>query len=157
MIVGNDGEKSWVSQNDLIHNGYVFGHNFFTAQIDDKWVVPGMELEFRLNPTLSSDGVETVGVLTDIEVGGITELMITGIDVGMLTKPRNNFKFMKNPDLHREYFETTPASRLVVVEYESMHLEEIMLPDGKFYSQGSISDTDGGWHSGDMRQYIGKI
>jgi len=32
-----------------------------------------------------------------------------------------------------------------------------MLPTGKFYEKGSISDTEGGWHSGDMRQYIGKL
>jgi hypothetical protein len=46
---------------------------------------------------------------------------------------------------------------LIVVEYETIQLDEIMLPDGTFYPKGSRSDTDGGWHTGDMRQYIGKI
>ena len=46
-------------------------------------------------------------------------------------------------------------SRLVVVQYESMHMTEIMLPSGKFYTDSS--DDKGGWHSGDMRQHIGKI
>ena len=36
-----------------------------------------------------------------------------------------------------------------------MYLTEIMLPSGKRYTD--VSDTDGGWHTGDMRQYMGKI
>merc|ERR1712194_819552 len=101
--------------------------------------------------------VVTMGVLDEIDIGGVTELMITTLDAGFLTEPRNEFTFANDEELHREYFQTTLASRLIVVQYESMYLEEIMLPTGTFYEKGTSSETDGGWHSGDMRQFIGKV
>lgn len=288
MVVG-DGQ-TWITKNDVIHNDYVFGHNFYTTILDRNWVVPGMTLEFTTSTTgdggedgddrlrwsleepyykiegqadivsvgddedsigfqnvfdddhqlmvstydgswlgdfylpspdlitigtkvqfkcdsswgynvhYTTNGEEDdvttttrvesgeelflivleggeedrikgwytkdtyvrsipqkIGVLDDIDIGGVTELMITLLDVGLLTEPRNEFTFKDNPSLHREYFETTLASRLIVVEYESLYLEEIMLPTGTFYPSGSISDTEGGWHEGDMRKYIGKL
>merc|ERR1719361_241192 len=94
-------------------------------------------------------------MLRDINIGATTELMITTLDAGFLTPPRNEFTFKDDISTHREYFETAPLSRLIVVEYETMHLTEIMLPDGKLYT--TVSDTDGGWHSGDMRTWIGKL
>merc|ERR1719310_1416672 len=94
------------------------------------------------------------GVL-EAKVGGLTEITITTLDAGFLTEPRNEFSFRDDKTTNPEYFETTPASRLVVVQYETMHFTEIMLPSGKLYT--NKSDDNGGWHSGDMRQYIGKI
>ena len=47
------------------------------------------------------------------------------------------------------------VSHLVVAQDEIMYLTEIMLPSGIRYTD--VSDTDGGCHTGDMRQYIGKI
>lgn len=138
---------TWLASDDLEHNEYVFGHNFFTAILDRSWVTPGMNLEF-----VASSGKR--GVL-DANVGGVTELVITTIDAGFLTEPRNEFIFRDDPTTHPEYFETTMASRLVVVQYETVHFTEIMLPTGKFYN--SVSDDDGGVYSGDMRQWIGKI
>merc|ERR1719343_1976152 len=125
---------------------YVFGHNFFTAILDRSWVAPGMYLEFA-----SSD---KRGVL-DAKVGGLTEITITTLDAGFLTEPRNEFIFRDDNTTNSEYFETTMASRLVVVQYETMHFTEIMLPTGKFYD--TVSDDEGGVYKGDMRQHIGKI
>jgi hypothetical protein len=153
-----DNGSTWITKDDLIHNEYVFGHNFYTATLDAEWIVPGMTLEFIVKDDNDSiNNKQVLGILDDINVGGVTELMITTLDVGMLTEPRNKFLFANQQELHREYYETTLASRLIVVQYESMFLEEIMLPDGTFYSSGGISNTDGSWHTGDMRQFIAKI
>jgi hypothetical protein len=154
-----DNGSTWITKDDLIHNEYIFGHNFYTATLDSKWITPGMTLEFTVVKDSNDSNKQITGVLDDIHIGGITELMITTLDVGFLTEPRNAFSFANQPELHREYYETTLASRLIVVQYESMHMEEIMLPDGTFYSSkdGDVSNTDGGWHTGDMRQYIAKI
>jgi hypothetical protein len=124
--------------------------------------MPGMTLEFTVKDDNDSiNNKQVVGILDDINIGGVTELMITTLDVGFLTEPRDKFPFANQRQLHSEYYETTLASRLIVVQYESMFLEEIMLPDGTFYSSkddsDGISNTDGGWHTGDMRQYIAKI
>lgn len=143
----------WLSEGDLGHNRYVFGHRFFTAMLKEEWVQQGMSIEFTA--ISNSDEKDKVGVLHKIEIGGETELVITAIDAGFLTPPRNQFKFRDDESAHTEYFQTIPVSRLVVVQYESMHMTEIMLPSGKFYTDSS--DDEGGWHSGDMRQHIGKI
>ncbi len=142
----------WVAENDLEHNNYVFGHGFYTATISSEWVQPGMSLEFV---TILSDNSEYVGILDGIDIGAPTELIITTLDAGFLTEPRDQFEFKNDFSSHREYFETAPLSRLIVVQYETMHFTEIMLPDGTFYT--SVSNDEGGWHSGDMRQFIGKV
>jgi len=143
--------KVWLGEGDLDHNQYVFGHGFYSAILDREWILPGMTLSFSTDIA----GEQRAGVLDDIEIGSVTELIITTIDAGFLTEPRDNFSFKDDPTLHQEYWETCPISRLIVAEYESIHLTEVMLPSGKLYTEAS--DTDGGWHSGDMRQYIGKI
>lgn len=146
MLVVNDGSY-WIQESDLEHNDYVFGHGFWTAILEAPWVKPGMTLEFNRG--------ENSGILSDIDVGGETELIISAIDAGFLTPPRGAFGFKDDEATHREYFQTTPASRLIVVQYETLHLTEVMLPSGVLYTTSSTGE--GGWHSGDMRQYTGKI
>jgi len=137
----------WLAAEDLEHNEYVFGHNFYTAILDREWVTPGMTLEFAA--TSGEQGV------IEADVGGVTELVITTLDAGFLTEPRNEFQFRDDPTTNTEYFETTLVSRLVVAQYETMKFDEIVLPDGKKYD--SVSDDEGGVYSGDMRQSIGKL
>jgi hypothetical protein len=140
-------DNMWLAAEDLEHNDYVFGRNFYSAILELDWVKPGMSLEFA-----ASSGER--GVL-DADVGGVTELVITTLDAGFLTEPRNEFTFRDDPTTNTEYFETTMASRLVVAQYETMQFDEIVMPTGKKYT--TVSDDEGGWHSGDMRQYIGKL
>jgi len=137
----------WIAESDLEHNAYLFGKNFYSATLDAEWVKPGMTLEFKHG--------EQVGLLDDIEVGAVTEVLVPTIDVGFLTPPRNEFKFARDPTAHREYFQTLPVTRLVVAQYEPLYLSEVMLPTGTLYQ--TASDDNGGWHSGDMRQFTGKI
>ena len=151
FILVND---TWIAMGDLAHNEYVFGHGFFTATLEAELVQQGMLLEFRA--VVDSSGEEDqVGILDEIKIGGVTELVIAAIDAGFLTPPRNDFKFRNDELAQKEYFETAPVSRMVIAQYESLHLEEVMLPSGKLYT--TVSDDDGGWHSGDMRQSTGKV
>lgn len=139
---------------DLGHNEYIFGHGFFTATLEAEWVQQGMVLEFKAVFDTEEEE-DKIGTLDGIKIGSVTELVITAIDVGFLTPPRDEFFFRNDETAQREYFETAPASRLIVAQYETLHLEEVMMPSGKLYTE--VSDTDGGWHEGDMRQYTGKI
>ena len=137
----------WVANGDLEHNQYVFGNGFWTASMDAAWVQPGITIDFQ-------QGFK-MGSLDGVDVGGMTELVITALDAGFLTEPRDEFHFKDDDTAHREYFETIPVTRLVVAQYESLHLTEVMLPSGVLYNESSSGE--GGWHTGDMRQATGKI
>ena len=74
-----------------------------------------MAIEFHQE---SDQGLK-LGRLDDVEVGGrLTELVVAALDAGFLTEPRDEFTFKDDPTTHRDSFETIPASRLVVVQYE---------------------------------------
>ena len=65
---------------------------------------------------LNNVGIRERGreLLPKIEIAVVTELVITAIDVGFLTPPRNQFKFRSDETAQRKYFETASISRLVV-------------------------------------------
>ena len=147
-LVLSSGCNCWVSFDDLQHNNYIFGSGFWTAILEADWVQQGLTLDFE-------DESANIGSLDPIDVGGFAELIITTIDAGFLTAPRNEFTFQDDHTTHREYFQTIPASRMVVAPYEAVHFTEVMLPTGVLYTTSSADS--GGWHSGDMRQFIGKI
>ena len=94
------------------------------------------------------------GTLTGLKVGAPTQLLIHTIDVGMLTTPRGKFEFAREPEAHREYFQTVPVSRFIVAPYAPLALSEVMLPTGVLLKE--LDPSKGGWHNGDMRQHIGK-
>merc|ERR1712227_1066275 len=123
VIISNG---QWIAEGDQEHNDYVFGHGFYTSEIYAEAVQPGFEIQFEQG--------KKIGTLEDVKVGGASELIITAIDAGFLTDPRNEFEFKDDETAHREYFETIPVSRLVVAQYESLHLNEVMLPTGIKYT-----------------------
>ena len=94
------------------------------------------------------------GVLQNVQIGAPTELLLHTIDIGMLVTPRDGFTFQNESKYHAEYFQQAPISRLIVTEYEPIFFEKVVLPDGTVYTDASVDD--GGGHSGDMRQRIGK-
>ncbi len=94
------------------------------------------------------------GRLNDIKIGAPGELLLHTIDIGMLTTPRDRFDFAKDKEAHREYFQTIPVSRMIVNNYAPLHLKEVMLPTGELLTD--MDPGNGGWHSGTMRQRIGK-
>ncbi|MUK90882.1 hypothetical protein GNP80_00235 [Aliivibrio fischeri] len=136
----------WVLEEDLIFNEIGYADGYWSAELPKDWLVPGLSLIFANNGKSGS--------LTGIKVGAPTELLLHTIDVGMLVEPRDRFDFQKDKQAQREYFETAPLSKMVVSEYEPVHLLEVMLPDGTLLTDHDPSE--GGWHSGTMRQNIGK-
>lgn len=137
---------AWILEEDLIFNNISYADGYWSADLPKEWIKPGLSLTFDNN-------VEK-GTLNNIKVGAPTELLIHTIDVGMLVEPRQQFDFQKDKESQREYFETTPVSKMIVSEYEPLHLTEVMLPNGTLLTD--IDPSEGGWHAGTMRQYIGK-
>jgi hypothetical protein len=138
--------NQWLREGDLENNGLVYAEETWSGLLPAEWIVPGLRLRFQQG--------ELTGELADLKVGAPTELLIHTIDLGMLAQPRNKFEFAKDPEAHREYFQTAPTSRLIVSQYAPLFLPEVMLPDGTLLSDQDPSKGD--WHNGTMRQRIGK-
>ncbi|GLR74119.1 M66 family metalloprotease [Aliivibrio sifiae] len=137
---------AWVLEDDLIFNEIGYADGFWSAELPKEWLNTGLQLSFE------NQGKK--GTLAQIKVGAPTELLLHTIDVGMLVEPRGAFHFQTDKAAQREYFETAPISKMVVSEYEPVHFTEVMLPNGTLLTD--LDPSDGGWHSGTMRQRIGK-
>lgn len=128
----------------------IFSHNVWSFPLEWDWVKPGLSLRFIDNYGRVSDLAEQ-----SIVYGGAPELVIQNIDMGMLTKPRGRNTMANNTAEHAaDYFQKIPVSKLVIGQYAPAHFEKVTMPDGKVYTERS--DTDGSWHTGDMRGAIGK-
>lgn len=136
----------WFREGELDNNGLRYAADAWSADLPAEWVRPGLRLRFR------KGGAE--GELSAPDVGAPTQLLLHTIDLGFLTPPRDAFRFAKDPEAHREYFQTVPASRLIVSQYAPLHLKEVMLPTGVLLTE--VDPSKGGWHEGAMRQHIGK-
>jgi len=136
----------WFRDGELENNALTYARDAWSALLPAAWVQPGLSLHFRRGAA--------VGELAPVEVGAPTQLLIHTIDLGFLTPPRDAFAFAKDPEAHREYFQTVPVSRLIISQYAPLHLTEVMLPDGQLLKDADPSK--GGWHQGTMRQHIGK-
>jgi hypothetical protein len=139
-------QGQWLQASDLENNSIVYATDAWSVVLPAEWIVPGVTFEIRQGGR--------AGELKRIQVGAPTQLLIHTIDVGMLTSPRGEFAFAKDPEAHREYFQTVPVSRLIVSQYAPLTLREVMLPNGKLLTDADPSE--GGWHTGTMRQSIGK-
>ncbi|NAT17239.1 M66 family metalloprotease [Pseudomonas syringae] len=137
---------SWVSDVEWGNRTLVYAEKTWSAVIPAHWIKPGITLHF--------DSGQVSGDLKSLQVGGATELLINTIDIGMLIEPRNAYTFAVTPGYHRQYFQTIPVTRLVVNNYESLYLSQVMLPDGTLLTD--FDPSEGGWHIGTMRQRIGK-
>ncbi|HHT0304135.1 TPA: M66 family metalloprotease [Raoultella planticola] len=136
----------WFRDGELDNNRIKYAPNTWSTQLPANWINPGLKLTFKQG-NLS-------GTLSDIKVGAPGELLLHTIDIGMLTTPRDRFLFAKDTEAQREYFQTVPVSRMIVNNYAPLHLQEVMLPDGRLLTDADPST--GGWHTGTMRQHIGK-
>lgn len=136
----------WFREGELDNNALRYAADAWSVTLPAEWIQPGFGLRF-------SQGKAT-GELSGIEVGAPTQLLIHTIDLGFLTSPRGAFGFAKDPEAHREYFQTAPVSRLIVTQYAPLSLPEVMLPTGVLLKDADPSK--GGWHEGTMRQHIGK-
>jgi hypothetical protein len=136
----------WFREGELDNNRLVYAADAWSADLPAEWIRPGLVLRFRKG--------RDEGELAPIDVGAPTQLLIHTIDLGFLTPPRDAFRFAKDSAAHREYFQTVPASRLIVSQYAPLHLKEVMLPTGVLLKE--VDPSKGGWHEGAMRQHIGK-
>jgi len=136
----------WFREGELENNGLRYAGDAWSADLPGEWVRPGLVLRFRQG--------KATGELSPIDVGAPTQLLLHTIDLGFLTAPRGEFRFAKDAAAQREYFQTVPASRLIVTQYAPLHLTEVMLPTGKLLKE--VDPSKGGWHEGAMRQHIGK-
>ena len=136
----------WFRDGDLENNAITYATDAWSGVLPAEWIVPGFSLQIRQG--------NLNGELTGLKVGAPTQLLIHTIDVGMLTTPRGAFAFAKDPEAHREYFQTVPTSRLIVAQYAPLSLSEVMMPTGTLLKD--LDESEGGWHTGNMRQSIGK-
>ena len=136
----------WLLEDELQNQNILYAAATWSCVLPAEWIVPGLNLWFR------QEGQR--GRLKTLKIGAPTELLLHTIDLGMLAPPRDQFKFATDSTAHREYFQTVPTSRMIVSEYESLFLRQVMLPDGTLLIEQDPST--GGWHTGTMRQRIGK-
>ncbi|WP_339051513.1 M66 family metalloprotease [Rickettsiella endosymbiont of Xylota segnis] len=125
----------------------IYARNMWTRILPAHWINPGLTLTFNVSGQTST--------LNNIIIGAPNEVIFQTIDIGMLIEPRNNYPFANSPALHLDYYQKIPVSRLIVGEYESVHFNRVVLPNGTIYTTRSA--TNGDWHTGDMREYIAKI
>ncbi|MBX3443388.1 MAG: peptidase M66 [Planctomyces sp.] len=136
----------WIREGELDNQGLAYAADTWSGVLPAEWVLPGLRLQFRQGALR--------GELTNFKVGAPTELLIHTIDIGMLAPPRGQFHFARDPEAHREYFQTVPTSRMVVSQYAPLFLREVVLPNGDVLTEYDPSHGD--WHNGGMRQHIGK-
>ncbi len=125
----------WVRDGELENQGIIYAENTWSVEIPAEWVKPGINLRF--------DSDSLTGQLNDIWVGATTELLINTIDIGMLTAPRDAYAFAKDPNAHREYFQTVPVTRMIVSQYQPLYLPEVMLADGTLLTDFDPSEGGG--------------
>lgn len=125
----------WIRDGELENNGIRYATDAWSAVLPADWIQPGLSLQL-------SQGTQS-GELVDLQVGAPSELLIHTIDIGMLTTPRNQFAFARDPEAHREYFQTVPTSRLIVSQYAPLSLPEVMLPNGTLLTDFDPSEGAG--------------
>ena len=136
----------WILESELENQGLIYSRDTWSGVLPAVWIVPGLNLQIRQG--------RLIGELSDLKIGAPTQLLIHTIDVGMLVPPRDQFHFAKDSEAHREYFQTVPTSRMIISQYAPLFLREVVLPDGTMLMESDPGE--GGWHTGSMRQSIGK-
>lgn len=124
-----------------------YAENTWTGIIPWNWVQPGITIQFE-------DVQGQTSELNNIDVGGENEIVIHNIRIGMLTEPPVLNQLEDNPMLAADYFQKLPITSMIVGNYSPISLKEVVLPDGTVYTESSTSE--GGYHTGDMRELIGK-
>ncbi|MGR5239170.1 M66 family metalloprotease [Vibrio alfacsensis] len=133
-ITYNNVGGAWYGQPDVDYSKLAYSDNAYTTVLPAEVVKPGFSLTFSTK--------QQEGVVEGIKVGSNTTLIINTVDVGLLTEPRGEFRFMTDKKLHRDYFQSLQISKLIVNPYEPIHLPEIMLPDGRLLVDVDPSEAD---------------
>ncbi|MEZ8027447.1 M66 family metalloprotease [Enterovibrio norvegicus] len=133
-ITYNNVDGLWYAQSDVDYGNLAYSETAYTTILPADVIQPGFSL------TLTAGDSE--GTVEGIQVGANTTLILNTVDVGLLTPPRGEFRFMADKNLHRDYFQSLQISKLIVNPYAPIHLEEIMLPDGRLLVDVDPSSAD---------------
>ncbi|MGF1768603.1 M66 family metalloprotease [Enterovibrio makurazakiensis] len=133
-ITYNNVDGLWYAQSDVDYGNLAYSDKAYTTVLPAEVIEPGFSLTFTAG---SSEGI-----VEGIQVGANTTLILNTVDVGLLTPPRGEFRFMEDKKLHRDYFQSLQISKLIVNPYAPIHLEEIMLPDGRLLIDVDPSKAD---------------
>ncbi|WP_202743833.1 M66 family metalloprotease [Acinetobacter calcoaceticus] len=85
----------------------------------------------------------------DIDFAAPGELVLFNMRLGLLTEPpvtANHYMLEHPAQAGTDYFQTIPAARMLVVTYDDMKLDKVMMSNGIFYdttSAGAGSDNKG--------------
>lgn len=144
---------SALAKTDQPNNGrskVIYSHRTWSLALQWDWMKPGLSLRF-------TDNNGRVGELAQSHLifAGAPELVIQNIDIGMLMTPKDQNTMLKEiTTLSADYFQKIPVSKLIMADYTAAHFPKITMPNGNVYTERS--ESNGGWHSGDMREAIGK-
>ena len=120
----------------------------WTAALNWNEIQPGLNI--RIVDPVSRQNGRLAATAIDFAPPG--ELLVQSIRLGMLTTPRksNGHYMLNEPEkAGTDYFETIPAARMIVSQYDDMQLNKVMVASGVIYDEKSA--TDGDVYSGDMR------
>jgi len=116
----------------------------------------GLSVTFVVNKGAPDERSGTLAA-ADIDIGEASQIVFQSIRLGMLTHvDHNNGHFtLRDPVMAAtDYFQTLPVSRMIMASYADMELDRVIIANGKIYD--SVSDSEGGVYSGDMRENVAK-
>ncbi|MDA9556594.1 M66 family metalloprotease [Vibrio sp.] len=131
----------WFHSGELELKNIQLAENVYSVTVPAEYMKPGVQFDV-------TDGEKT-GRITTVPVGGFTEMFLPTIDIGIFEPPRDEFTFQYDEELHRQYFQSMPVSRLRVAHYEPYYLDKVVLDDGTTYTDYS-SDTNTSVYNGDL-------
>lgn len=123
----------------------------WSIQLPASWMKQGLSLKFN-------DQNGNVGILEQdqFNFGAASELFLTNFRLGMLSKVRDPEELELDPlNEANDYFQTIPVAKLKLGTFLPLEIKDkIVMPNGKIYTPDNLSDSEGGWHTGDMREDI---
>ncbi|MFV8572024.1 M66 family metalloprotease [Marinobacter sp. SBS5] len=141
-------------------NGIQYSKQAWSARLPWDAVRNGLSLRFVAN---KDAGSRTFGYLpaSEIEIGEASQLVLQSIRLGMLTGTTHvdGHYSLRDPVMAAtDYFQTLPASRLVMGSYADAVLDRVIIRSGVIYDKDidGASAVEGGVYSGDMRENVAK-
>ena len=130
----------------------LYSKRAWSAKLNWNEVKPGLKLKFV-------DGSGRVGELleTQIDFAAPGVLVLNNIRLGLLTDPpvsTGHYMLLEPEKAGTDYFQTIPASEMIVAKYDDMKLNRVMVANGSIYDTSSA--VEGGVYSGDMRENVAK-
>lgn len=123
----------------------------WTTTLPWHWMTSGLSLRFSYglkHGTLDADKIDFTGP---------AELVLQNIRIGMLTPATpasQNWFESETVNAAIDYFQKIPVAKLTVGQYLPLELDRVVMPGGQVYTDAS--PDQGTWHTGDMREHIGK-